>query len=870
VIITRTIGIDLGTTNSAVALLDVNEQDLVMWKDKQGRSTFPSCVWCNPRNGDIITGYSAYIRKGTKPAPISSIKRSMGTQMTVDLGGRKCSPSEISAYILQELKQQIEIEMDLKAPDRIQYDISRAIITVPAYFDLPAIEATRKAGELAGLEVMELLHEPTAAAIYYSWKHNLGDGNYLVYDLGGGTFDVSILRRTGGEFLVLGVSGDIFLGGDDFDRRLAEYLRTLLVADGYDLDLDVASDPEDKLRFSQLMVLAERAKKELSGQEDIVLRDQGTIKDKSGLPVIVETIITCTTFEELIDDLLDRTLVFCEDALKKAHKKSGITIENIDHILLVGGSTYVPAVFNKVKKKFCEGSNQANCLEPISDEPETAVTLGSALRAAAIGLGICDDDRQIMMWFRGTGTTKREQTTISGHIEPLTSELHLEGGFLRLSTALGDLLGEVELKSDLMFSFPKIDLQEESFNTFKFEILDENRKQVTVLQRSIVHTSDQKEAVGSTLSTAVLPKPILLEGVDDDRLVRQILLPEGTSLPTKSQFTFTVADQGGRIRLPIYQDKRIIKELTADIGNVAVGTPVKVEIECDEQVHIQVRFRVGDKEFGGEIKPPEADAIPTEYKIQQINQCFNEALQRLDKEDNDRLNSAYQKVCKDLEEAYSYADYPKVIQRAADLEGLVRDARLAEPLHPSIDVVVSNYDSCLELIPKAAKITETSLLEQELKVALEKAKQAYQQRSRQDYDDASQIIRTTLQFLTTVAGVNITENKDIDIAVRAAIAFDKAQQMTLLLLLFQQKGSITTEKDLSAILNELSQLREKVNTDPLEVFNRCQILITEAQRIYKQINTKEKTIGDLEDLLQLDAQKSVNSISIDKDLFGDE
>src|SRR5262249_17333916 len=253
---------------------------------------------------------------------------------------------------------------------------NRAIITVPAYFGLPAIEATREAGQMAGLEVMELLHEPTAAAIYYSWKHNLGDGIYMVYDLGGGTFDVSILRRTAGEFLVLGISGDNFLGGDDFDRRLAEYLRQILVADDYDLDLDVALDLEDRLRFSQLMTLAEKAKKGLSEQNEFVLRDHGTLRDKSGAAVLIDTSITRATFESLIDDLLDRKIVCCQEALAKAQQKSEITLADVDHILLVGGSTYVPAVLGKVKRAFCrdetsQDSSRAGCATPIRDEPET-------------------------------------------------------------------------------------------------------------------------------------------------------------------------------------------------------------------------------------------------------------------------------------------------------------------------------------------------------------------------------------------------------------------------------------------------------------------------------------------------------------------
>ena len=852
-IITRTIGIDLGTTNSEVALLDPNERDLIIWKDAQNRATLPSCVWRDPRSDKIVVGYQAYARKGTKPEPISSIKRGMGTQMTVDLCGVPRSAVEVSAYILRELKSNIEAELLRRSPE-VRYDVSRAIITVPAYFGLAAIEATREAGKLAGLEVTELLHEPTAAAIYYSWKHNLGDGNYLVYDLGGGTLDVSILRRTAGEFLVLGISGDIFLGGDDFDRRLAEHLRTLLVAEGNDLNLDVASNSEDRLRFNQLVALAERVKKELSNNDEIIVRDQGSIKDKSGLPVIVEITIKRATFENLIGDLLDRSIVFCQDALEKARQKSGITIEDIDHILLVGGSTYVPAVFEKVKKALCEGPHRARCEAPIRDEPETAVALGAALRAAASGLGVGDDEKRLRLWFRGAGATKRDQTTVSGYLEPLVAGLQLEGGILRLTSSTNDLLGEVEIKADRSFSFPKIPLMSETLNTFKFEVFDANRKSILVLQRSIIQNSTQKEAVGDTLSTAVLSKPIILEGTDGKRLIRHILLAEGVSLPTKSQYTFAVADPSGHIRLPIYQENRIIKELGADIGDVEVGTPVMVEIECDQQAHIQVRFNVGYQAFGGRIDPPQADTIPTEDEVNQIEARFKVALRHLDKEDSVRLKQMYDKVRLDLDEARLGADYPKIIQRSADLEGLVRDALLAEPLYPPMTTVESRYSACIDLLPQAEKVVPAvSALRIQLEATLESAKQAYQNRDHQAYEDAFRLIETSLNFLTAVTRVENVEDNRVDITVRANMALNQTKQaIGSLLITSLVKGAHDQIPEIRQCLDEINNLQNNRQIDPVEVLNRCEVLMTQARRIYRQINPEE-TRDALEGLLRVDS-----------------
>lgn len=862
-IVTRPIGIDLGTTNSAVAMLDPNERELILCRDLQGRTTIPSCIWCNPRTGEVLIGHPAYAHKGAKPEPICSIKRCMGTLITVALGDRQCNPAEISAFILRDLKRRMEEELASRASADLHYEVNRSIITVPAYFGLPAIEATREAGILAGLNVQELLHEPTAAAIYYSWKHRLGDGVYLVYDLGGGTFDVSVLRRIAGEFQVLGISGDNLLGGDDFDRRLAEYLRQLLVAEGYQLDLEVTTDPEDLLRFSQLVTLAEKAKKELSSQEEIIFRDHGTIRDKAGAPVFLEIALNRSTFENLIDDLLERTLKYCRQALEKAQKKSQVTIEEVDHILLVGGSTYIPAVFEKVKNAFCgpgKGNSEprAKAIEPIRDEPETAVALGSALRAAAAGLGIGDDERRLRLWFRGTGATRKEEVTISGFVEPLQPDLSLAGGTSRLKSFHGQLFEEAPLNDSLHFAFRQVPIMAESLNEFSFEVLDEAGELVAAVQRSIVHAADQRESVGGTLSTAVLSKPILLEGTDGDRPVRQVLMAEGTSLPARAGFTFAVSQPGGLIRLPIIQENRVIKELRADVGPVRIGTPVQVEIACDEQVHIQVQFAVGDQSFVAAIEPPPPDIVPTEYDIQQIDLRFDEAVARLEDEDEQRLRVAYRNVHQDLDEARIGADYPKVIQRGADLEGLVMEALLLEPLAPPLDVLEQNVARCRQLIPQAEEINPGLVPESlisDLERCLEKAREAYKQRHRHAYQDAFQTIGTSLQFLGNLSQISIVEDKLLDVTVRARGALDNARQITQFLLvhsIFADRVDLVDQ--LSQHLEELEGLENDLDTAPAEVLNRCQVLQNEARRIYREIMPEEKPRPEMEGLLRIGVQ----------------
>jgi molecular chaperone DnaK len=284
----RPVGIDLGTTNSEIALLDPSERDLHVYADKFGRRTVPSAVAWDPKAGALVVGRAARSRRGAEHAPIESIKRRMGQAVKVDIGPLSLSPEEVSSKILGELVARMREDLSSKSAGELEIRVARAVITVPAYFDAPQVEATRKAGELAGLEVIGVLQEPTAAAIYHTWKAQLGNGNFLVYDLGGGTFDVSILRCLAGEYQVLAIDGDNYLGGDDLDRRFAGTLREMLAARGYALELDVRGDAEDAQRFQRLVHLAQEIKESLSTSEVIALQKENVLVDREGEPVSIE------------------------------------------------------------------------------------------------------------------------------------------------------------------------------------------------------------------------------------------------------------------------------------------------------------------------------------------------------------------------------------------------------------------------------------------------------------------------------------------------------------------------------------------------------------------------------------------------------
>ena len=325
----KIIGIDLGTTNSCVAVMEGGEP--VVIPNTEGNRTTPSVVAFS-KNGERLVGQIAKRQAVTNPDnTVISIKRKMGTAEKVKIEGEEFSPQEISAMILQKLKTDAENYLGQK--------VTQAVITVPAYFSDSQRQATKDAGKIAGLEVLRIINEPTAAALAFGMDKEDQDQKIMVYDLGGGTFDVSILDIGDGVFEVLATNGNTHLGGDDFDQRIIDYLISeFKKSNGIDLSTD-------KMAMQRLKEAAEKAKIELSGMQQTQINLPFITADAQG-PKHLDVTLTRAKFEELIRDLVDATRVPVEQAMKDA----GVTSADIHKVLLVGGSTRVPCVQEEVKK----------------------------------------------------------------------------------------------------------------------------------------------------------------------------------------------------------------------------------------------------------------------------------------------------------------------------------------------------------------------------------------------------------------------------------------------------------------------------------------------------------------------------------------
>jgi molecular chaperone DnaK len=352
----RAVGIDLGTTNSCVSVLEGGEPTVIA--NAEGSRTTPSIV-AFARNGEVLVGEVAKRQAVTNPdRTIRSVKREVGTNWSIDIDGKKYTPQEISARVLMKLKRDSEAYLGETVTD--------AVITVPAYFNDAQRQATKEAGEIAGLNVLRIVNEPTAAALAYGLDKGSHEQTVLVFDLGGGTFDVSLLELGDGVIEVKSTSGDNHLGGDDWDQRVIDHLvKTFRGEHGIDLS-------QDKMALQRLREAAEKAKIELSAASTTSINLPYITAGPDG-PLHLDTSLSRSEFQRMTQDLLDR----CKGPFESAIKDADVKLADVDHVILVGGSTRMPAVTELVKSLTGKEPNKGV-------NPDEVVAVGAALQAGVL------------------------------------------------------------------------------------------------------------------------------------------------------------------------------------------------------------------------------------------------------------------------------------------------------------------------------------------------------------------------------------------------------------------------------------------------------------------------------------------------------
>jgi molecular chaperone DnaK len=848
----KTVGIDLGTTNSVIAVLDATDSALITGEDEQGRKTFPSVVGYHPGEQRAVAGRPALALRGQGPAPVSSVKRSMGLDRRFAVGPDTLTPPEVSARVLRLLRD--VLARTLNDP---RYLLDAAVVTMPAYFNHNQIEATRQAAELAGYEVAELLHEPTAAAIYYSWALGHGDATYLVYDLGGGTFDVSVVRRRLGDYEVLGVSGDPFLGGDDFDRLLASHLQTEITGRHprpINFDLETA---EGAANFARLVHAAEGVKIDLSERERVERYVPDLLHDAEGGPVSLEAAVERAAFNGLIKDKVDRTIDACHEALRRARDKAGVRLGDIDHVILVGGSTRIPLVRETVRAAFCNPqlAEHARSPEPLLHEPDLCVAYGAALRGATYGTRFVDLPAGLELHLTSPLNTRETAYPLTGAVGGPGAVAVTDGGSVRVRSFATGLTDEAFLDARGTFAHD-LELHAEADNLLELAVCDPSGRELAQVSAVVRHRAAGPQLGQAVLPTQLITKPLHIEVLNRRReRVRKVVAPVGATLPAAFACTCRTVDQAGRVVVPIYEENRVVKQMVvADLDpSLPVGSPVDVELDIDVKHNIRVRVLV--REAGRcetayiEAAPP--PRRPTRAEIDEVHKQIDEILPDFTGSYRSRVKARVARLSDDLTEALRYEDEPKAIQRMAELREVLQElqARRGQLLEPPWPRFAQLVRSCLDLGARVADATGRAREELfEHVYAQERyAEQAYEEHNQALYRECldnlgkyagylDQVLRDALPRPDRGPGLAPEEE------ARAALE-DFRNYLADIWKRVRGKGRTDLDARLGQVARQGGGLTQRAKTEPGGVVREVRRLWAEVDKVARQLSGEPPPAG---------------------------
>jgi molecular chaperone DnaK len=908
--IRQTLGIDLGTTNSVIALLDAPATRLITGRDDHGRMTFPSLVGYDPARAALVAGRDALplSRTGAPGAdatglaradatglalPLASVKRFMGLEKRFAVGPHSLSAPEASALILRHLRDQMARTLADPA-----YLLDSAIITMPAYFNHNQIEATRAAGELAGFEVVELLHEPTAAAIYYSWLENHDDATYLVYDLGGGTFDVSVIRRRLGDYEVLAVSGDPFLGGDDFDRALASHLLQTAAwrwqdggrADPAELSsLFDPTTPAGAGPFARLVSVAEAIKTQLAGTER-VQRYVPSLACPDGRSLSLEAEVSLADFERLIKEKVERTIACCHEALARARDRAGVRLGDVDHVILVGGSSRAPLVRRTVAEAFCKANlpEHARHSQPLLHEPDLCVAYGAALRAASCGTryqwgmgngewGMTAGTLQLHLTSPGTSREPLYHATGIVSVLPSTAGRSsfpiphspfpiLDGGSVRVRSLATGLSEECFLDERGTFG-QDVELNPEADNRLEWAVCDGAGRELAKVVTTVRHGRGGPALGHGVLATQLIVKPLQIEVLTRGRQrIKQVVAAVGAALPGTFECVCRTQDQTGRIILPIYEEDRVIKQLViADLPtDLDVGTPVEVRFTIDTRHEIQVEVRIRQGAEGADRieratieAPPPQTGQPTRAEIEEVCTRIEQRLGELVGASRSRHRSRLAQVRQDLLEALSYDDEPRSIQRMAELRGLLQqlESGLGSVLDPPWPRFTQLVRQCLDLAAEVAGQTRRDAQElfEHVHTQERYAEQAHEEGNQALYRECWDNLDKYSGYLTQLLRDTLPRPPRRLLSPEEEAREEVERFRGYLGQVWKQaraKGRADLEAQLAEIASQAQGFTPRIKSEPEAVLRDARRLGAEVARVEGQLEAPPRPAGDQAGLLE--------------------
>jgi molecular chaperone DnaK len=900
----KTVGIDLGTTNSVISLLDPVDSALLTGQDERGHRTFPSLVGYHPQQEKPIAGWAALDLpdSATQHAlPLASVKRYMGTERRFRVGPCQLSPVEASACILVHLRDVMAATLT-RTPFLPGHTLllDSAIITMPAYFNHAQIEATRQAGEQAGFEVAELIHEPTAAAIYYSWLHKHGDATYLVYDLGGGTFDVSIIRRRLDDYEVVAVSGDPFLGGDDFDRLLASFLiergqwtwqqgPSATPATKAELNaLFEITTPAGATAFARLVRLAEGVKCSLTEQEQVSLFNPRVLTTPDQRNLGLECPVTRSNLNKLLAGKVQRTIECCQEALARARERAGLQLEDIDHVILVGGSSRVPLVRETVRDAFCNPDRPAHARSPhlLLHEPDLCVAYGAALRAATHGthylFSLRSQEPGVRSQESGVGvqldlhlthpTCVKEITCqATGMVrcrdeegEPLPAPF-LDGGSVRIRSLATGLTEEAFLDDRGTFAQP-LELVPDTDNSFEWVVCDHDGQERGRVVAPIRHQGEAHPLGPSVLPTQLITRPLQIEVLTRGRQrVKQVVAPLGAPLPGVFSCTCRTTDQSGRVVVPIFEENRVIKQLVVEnlSPRLPVGSPVEVEFRIDVRHSIEVRVRV--RQGAGQsdrceqitLAPPPPPGKPTHEEVEQVRAQIEELAGLFTGAFRSRVRARAHQLSEDLLEALRYDDEPRAIQRMAELRDLVQqlEANREQSLDPPWARFMQLVNDCRDLAVEVARTTGRALDEllEHVRAQERYAEQAWEDHNANLYRECQENLQKYSSYLRQLLADALPRASSPSRPAEEEARDEVERFRAFLSRVWKQvreKQRNDLEPRLAEVANQARGMSQKVKTDAGAVLRDVRRLGTEIEKVAAQIDGTARPGGEEEGLLE--------------------
>lgn len=639
-IIHKTFGLDLGTTNSTPSVF-INGASFCPEDGKL--KTIPSLV---AKKGDkFIVGVAP--KNNPHIEKIRSIKRMMGKEEPAVLNGQNYSPEEISAEIVRYCAEILNKQVE-KA-ENVVYD--RIVITVPAYFSIAQKDATRKAGELAGLEVLMLLEEPTAAAINYTVKNNVNSGVFMVFDLGGGTFDVSIIEKIENIPVVLATAGNNFLGGDNFDNLLARYFIDVLNNDlGYDIDLDLTKK-EDLHKYNALLLAAENVKKNLSQNDTYTISYYDVFKDNSGADLIIED-FSRAKFEELIrDKIVIDSFNECQKALD-AFVASGRQLSEITGVLMVGGSSHIPYVRNAVKEKFVDSGM---IKELIIADPDLAVGYGAGIVAATQSMKFEDTENGIVVEISAPymfdGTMNISGKLIKGQVDTV-------GLISNEKEVKATVQGDGTFSADIDGVYEKLE--------YKFYFGN----------NTVANLTESVEKNNLIAPTPVQNETIRIEIVDLERQETEDypLVNKGEALPCSASHNFKINEYSReQIILPVKEGYREIYSLIIDVPeNTPLGSRVTVNTEIDVLGKVTLKVLLNNKEIKGKVVYAETKDMD-DSTLMDIEEKFYDKIENVRGEAKAEFVARQENITRELNEAVANSDKNHYTDALNKYETLVRE-----------------------------------------------------------------------------------------------------------------------------------------------------------------------------------------------------